>query len=243
MGWLSHQEPIQDILQQMMACLSPANLLKLSSHIAMLARQCGGSILLGTACSGTDLIVHILHSLLNHFQKVFGMTLKLRHVFAIEIEPKKQDFLRAHWTPEALFSDLLEVVSSSVVHEELSGEMQAVVAPTFLAIGIECDSISGLNSQSQAGEGLVSSGSGRTGSTGQAALKLVGRLRPSFVIFENVKNLNTTKDAAGKKESDLIVLVRNMNAMGYHCVVNLLRSSKYGMPQSRDRYYILGFRI
>lgn len=70
------------------------------------------------------------------------------------------------------------------------------------------------------------------------AIRIVYENQPKAFIFENVKGL---KDPRNKKNLDLI-LVR-LNEAGYNVVEpQLLNSYDFGVPQNRDRVFIVGFR-
>lgn len=61
--------------------------------------------------------------------------------------------------------------------------------------------------------------------------------QPKVLFLENVKNL--TKHDNGKT---LLVILNALKELGYIVFHKVLRSSDYGMPQARERIYIVGFR-
>ena len=61
--------------------------------------------------------------------------------------------------------------------------------------------------------------------------------KPKFFIAENVKGLMTM--ASGKV---LTQIKEDFTAAGYHVEVNLVNAKNYGVPQSRERVFIIGIR-
>ena len=70
------------------------------------------------------------------------------------------------------------------------------------------------------------------------SIRVVKLNQPKFFIFENVKGL---KDPRNKESLDLIVT--SLENAGYNVFPpSLLNSYDFGMPQNRDRIFIVGFR-
>ena len=61
--------------------------------------------------------------------------------------------------------------------------------------------------------------------------------KPKFFICENVKGLMTLQ-----KGEILKKVIRDFEAVGYHVVYKLLLASDYGIPQRRERVFIVGIR-
>lgn len=68
-------------------------------------------------------------------------------------------------------------------------------------------------------------------------LFLLNKVRPKAFIFENVKGL---ADPRNKEALDYIL--ERIKQAGYHAEKYLLNSYDYGVPQTRIRIYIVGFR-
>lgn len=69
------------------------------------------------------------------------------------------------------------------------------------------------------------------------ALYLLNKCRPKAFIFENVKGL---VDPRNKDALDYIM--SRIKDAGYHAAFHVINSFDYGVPQSRVRIYITGFR-
>ena len=68
-------------------------------------------------------------------------------------------------------------------------------------------------------------------------LYLLNKVRPKAFIFENVKGL------ADPRNSEALSYILNRIAQaGYHAKVNVLNAYDYGVPQTRVRIYIVGFK-
>ncbi|MHA2219285.1 MAG: DNA cytosine methyltransferase [Candidatus Hodarchaeales archaeon] len=67
-------------------------------------------------------------------------------------------------------------------------------------------------------------------------LRIIRYHRPKIVLFENVKNL---KFYDGGRTLETICTL--LNNEGYEVHYNMLNSSYYGVPQTRQRIYIVGF--
>ena len=68
-------------------------------------------------------------------------------------------------------------------------------------------------------------------------LYLLNKVRPKAFIFENVKGL-----ADPRNEEALNYILERIRQAGYHAEKYLLNAYDYGVPQTRVRIYIVGFR-
>lgn len=68
-------------------------------------------------------------------------------------------------------------------------------------------------------------------------IRLVVELQPKYFVIENVKGLT-----AAKNQSFLDKLVENVETQGYEIVkpYQILNAANYGVPQSRERLFLLG---
>jgi|TARA_R110001592_G_scaffold353828_1_gene653038 DNA (cytosine-5)-methyltransferase 1 len=63
-------------------------------------------------------------------------------------------------------------------------------------------------------------------------------IRPKFIIGENVKGLQNRKTETGENFID--VIIKAFNEIGYTCVYKVLKAEEYGVPQKRERLFIVG---
>ena len=68
-------------------------------------------------------------------------------------------------------------------------------------------------------------------------LYLLNKVRPKAFIFENVKGLSDPRN-----EKALNYIMSRIEQAGYHAKKFLLNAYDYGVPQTRIRIYIIGFR-
>ncbi len=67
--------------------------------------------------------------------------------------------------------------------------------------------------------------------------RIINYHQPKIVLLENVKNFS--RHDGGKT---LEVVMKTMNSLGYDTNFKVIRSSYFGVPQARDRIYIVGFK-
>jgi len=70
-------------------------------------------------------------------------------------------------------------------------------------------------------------------------VRLVRELQPKYCVFENVKGLTLGKHAQFLKE-----LIEELECSGYQVLLpySVLNAAKYGVPQSRERLFLIGAR-
>lgn len=79
--------------------------------------------------------------------------------------------------------------------------------------------------------------SGTRSSLMYETLRIVDKLKPKYVVWENVKNL------LGKKHiHNFENYIREMSELGYNSYYKVLNSKDYGVPQSRDRVFTISIR-
>lgn len=87
---------------------------------------------------------------------------------------------------------------------------------------------------SQAGGDL---GSGTRSSLMYETIRIVGKLRPKYVIWENVKNL-----LSKKHKHNFDSYIETMNILGYNSYYQILNAKDYGIPQNRERVFTISIR-
>ena len=69
------------------------------------------------------------------------------------------------------------------------------------------------------------------------AIDIISVKRPKFILFENVKNL-----ISKKFKDDFDLMVSNIESKGYKCHYKLLNTKDFGLPQNRERVYMIFIR-
>ena len=68
-------------------------------------------------------------------------------------------------------------------------------------------------------------------------IRIVGKLRPKYVMWENVKNL-----LSAKHKHNFDAYIETMNILGYNSYYQVLNAKDYGIPQNRERVYTISIR-
>lgn len=80
-------------------------------------------------------------------------------------------------------------------------------------------------------------GSGTRSSLMYETIRIVGKTRPKYIIWENVKNL-----LSKKHKHNFDAYIETMNVLGYNSYYQVLDAKDYGIPQHRERVYTISFR-
>lgn len=68
-------------------------------------------------------------------------------------------------------------------------------------------------------------------------IRIVGKIRPKYVLWENVKNL-----LSKKHKHNFDNYINTMEALGYNSYYQVLNAKDYGIPQNRERVYTISIR-
>lgn len=79
--------------------------------------------------------------------------------------------------------------------------------------------------------------SGTRSSLMYETIRIVGKIRPKYVLWENVKNLLSK---AHKHNFDNYIAT--MSALGYNSYYQVLNAKDYGVPQNRERVFTVSIR-
>ena len=80
-------------------------------------------------------------------------------------------------------------------------------------------------------------GSGTRSSLMYETIRIVGKIRPKYVLWENVKNL-----LSKKHKHNFDNYIGTMNILGYNSYYAVLDAKDYGIPQHRERVYTVSIR-
>lgn len=80
-------------------------------------------------------------------------------------------------------------------------------------------------------------GSGTRSSLMYETIRIVGKIRPKYVIWENVKNL-----LSAKHKHNFDKYIETLTMLGYNSYYQVLNAKYYGMPQNRERVYTISIR-
>ena len=68
-------------------------------------------------------------------------------------------------------------------------------------------------------------------------IRIVGKIRPKYILWENVKNL-----LSKKHKHNFDAYIETMNILGYNSYYQILDAKDYGIPQHRERVYTVSIR-
>jgi len=140
-------------------------------------------------------------------------------VFACEYDKfARQNYLANHDVPNGHFHEDINDMDGT----EYRGKVDIIVG------GSPCQafSISGLR------KGLED----KRGQLIWQYFRIIKEARPKYFIYENVKGM--ISDNNGKTIKDFMEVFRSI---GYYCHFSVLNTKDYGVPQNRERVYIVGF--
>lgn len=80
-------------------------------------------------------------------------------------------------------------------------------------------------------------GSGTRSSLMYETIRIVGKLKPKYVIWENVKNL-----ISKKHKHNFDAYLESMEQLGYKNYYQVLNAKDYGIPQNRERIFTISIR-
>lgn len=80
-------------------------------------------------------------------------------------------------------------------------------------------------------------GSGTRSSLMYETIRIVGKIRPKYVLWENVKNI-----LSKRHKHNFDNYINTMKALGYNSYYQVLNAKDYGIPQNRERVYTISIR-
>ena len=170
------------------------------------------SIRVATDCSGIEAPIQALKQL----------KIKHKHIFSSDIDPYCRQSISANYSPDILYDDMTS--------RDLSD------TPIDLYVcGFPCQSFS-----------MAGRRKGMTEKRGQIfwyCLDVIEQKRPAVFVLENVKGLISIDE--GKTFEKIIKSLENVGDNGnklYNVQWKVLNTKDYGIPQNRERVFIVGTR-
>ena len=199
-------------------------------------REAQGPMTVGTACSGCDVILLVLDVLEEQFQEHFDVRLKFKHLFAVEIDLRKQEFLRSQWPEtELMFEDVADLNWDSAL-DVISGRNKIIPHVDLFAAGFSCTARNRLNVHSkQNKDGLQRDAADATAMTWRGVRTYIQKGRPKLVLLENVTEL----DQSDTDVSDASYILDFLRSEGYTAATVRLQARDHGSFPSRLRLYFL----
>lgn len=165
---------------------------------------------------------HVRHRVASFFSGIGGFDIGFERAgfevsMQCEIEPFCNSILDKHWPRTPRFNDIREINNDSIPNS------------TVWVGGFPCQDLSLARMGKRAGLGGNKSG------LFHEFARLVGEGRPRILVIENVAGLLSSHQGR-----DFGVLLSTLAELGYALGWRTLNSKNFGVPQSRQRVYIVG---
>jgi len=165
---------------------------------------------IGTDCSGIEAPIEALKNICNKYD------LSYEHEFSSEISEYATEYIKNNHNPKILFNDMTKRKPEKIPYVDI------------YVSGFPCQPFSRANKYKTSVDPRLN--------LFEDCLKVIQTVSPQFFILENVKTLCTLNNGSYFNE-----IIKRLNNIGkyslYHKVIN---SKELGIPQSRDRLYIIG---
>lgn len=229
------QTPLSKAVRMWHAALPPEALLELRQSLAALTDV---PFKIGTACSGSDVLLIVFHELAKFWSETLGVPFTFRHCFACEKQTPVQAFLLQNFPDlEVLVPDLQFLADETVpcIHRDGSTGFAQLPKVELFAAGFVCKSRSKLNSKAAEHRGCVQRGTDLTGESFAATGAYIRAHRPSLVFLENVGALAEKDPETGVSDAEWIV--EWFSQHDYDCVMVKCDAWTYGSLPRRERLY------
>lgn len=138
------------------------------------------------------------------------------HVFSSEIDKFCRKSIEANYSPDIIFDDIT------------SRNIEDVPDIDLYVCGFPCQPFSHAGNR----RGMYDK---KRGNVFESCLKVIQSKQPLFFLLENVRGLITTN-----KGRDFEYIMNRLKELPYVVDYRILNTRDYGIPQNRERVYILG---
>lgn len=183
----------------------------------------------------------------------FNIDFRFSHEFSAERDRKRRAFIcKACPDLKCLFGDVAVLADDLAINlrdegRGLAGACARVPVPAcdLLIAGVSCTDASPLNPKSVSMRSCVAERTGSTGQTFDGVYKYIAKVRPKFLILENVKNFDAKPPCQDQAKdemamSNMATAFRRLNRLGYTMKSFILQPFQYGEAQNRLRLWMVG---
>ena len=167
-------------------------------------------IKIGTDCSGIEAPIEALKKISDKYD------LDFTHIFSSEIDKYALQYIKDNHKPNIIFGDMTKRNINDVPDIDL------------YVSGFPCQPFSRANKFKTSVDPRLN--------LFNNCLEVIRNKKPKIFILENVKTLVTLND--GKYFNEILEILNNLNI--YHIHWKVINSKDCGIPQCRDRLYIIG---
>jgi DNA (cytosine-5)-methyltransferase 1 len=172
---------------------------------------------IGTDCSGIDAPIQALRQL--------GIPHK--HVFSSDIDKYCIQTLKANYDIPIIFGDKDgDHPDGDITKRDIS----YVPDIDLYVCGFPCQPFSQAGGRKGLGD--------KRGNVFWSCIDVIMSRQPKYFILENVKNIKTHD--SGKTWKTITETLSDLELLGYHVKWKILNTRDYGIPQNRERMYIVG---
>ena len=163
-----------------------------------------------------------MHKVLDLFSGIGGFSLGLERTGGFttsafcEICPKARKVLRKHWADVPIYDDIKTLTAEKLRNDGI--EIDCITG------GFPCQDISCAGK----GEGII----GKRSSLWSEMFRLIGDVRPKWVIAENVSAI---------RSKGLTLVLQDISSLGYDAEWHCIPASAVGAPHKRDRIWIIAY--
>lgn len=165
------------------------------------------------------------------FSGVLGLELGLHKAgfatkLAIDIDESAKETATSNFPELDYITQDIADVTASFILDRVGAKMEEI---DLLAGGLPCQSFSK--------SGLRKGLNDTRGQLFKHYIRLLADLRPKAFIVENVRGI-----VSSRKRQDFKEILDKLNRTGYTVYWKILNAANYGVPQSRQRLFVAGFR-
>ena len=171
----------------------------------------------GTDCSGIEAPI----------QALMQLNIPFKHVFCSDIDKFVIQSIKANYKPDTIFGDKDGLFKDGNI---LNRNIDNVPDIDLYIAGFPCQPFSSAGDR----RGL----NDPRGTVFYSCLKVIKTKQPKYFILENVKGLMTHDK--GNTWNIIWNLLRELERFGYIVKWKVLNTKDYGIPQNRERVYIVG---
>ena len=171
------------------------------------------SLRIGTDCSGIEAPIEALRQ----------MGIPFEHKWACEIDKFARQSITANYSPERMYTDITRRKHGLLPDIDL------------YVCGFPCQPFSSMGKK-------LGSEDNRSNVMFQC-IKVIRKKQPKVFVLENVKNFKYIED--GEPFNYLVKCLKNIKTNGktvYNVYTDILNTKHYGIPQNRERIFIVGIR-
>eukprot|EP00969_Alexandrium_andersonii_P367306 15470436-Alexandrium_andersonii.AAC.1 len=225
--------PIQFAINEWHDNLSHGTFRKLAQNLRATTNSVQ-EITIGTACSGTDIIIKVAESIAKAWRETYDICFHIVHAFACEKDPEKQDNLTRQFPELSIIFNDINDLSETKATNVISGTLTPVPWVFMFACGFVCKSRTRLSSKASQNRNCIqNSTDAETAFTFNAARDYIQSARPNTVILENVIELDEGSEEGG--DSDAAYVLGVLKDLGYVATVHRFNCKDYGSPVERNR--------